>query len=368
MKKIITLITIFFLTGCSYFNDSNKVKLIPFLQNGKYGYLDTEGKVTIKPQFDQAFVFKEGIALVNIIGVKTKYGYVNGEKPKYGYINEEGKYIIPPKFDSATSFQEGIAWVLTDDGFPTAINKEGKELFKFKKSKQLRIFSNGYAAFTLDMEKWGFIDKEGKIVIEPQFTEVEDFYNNRCAVANKDYEWGFIDTTGKVVINYQFDYANNFKNDNTVVFVNHMAGVINQKGEYIINPQFSGCLIDGNKYIFIQNQNYENRYGWCDQDGKTLINPQFELVHPFGDSDLACVKTNRIYGYINQYGNYVINPQFDEASRFYGDIAIVKLGNNYGIINKKGEYVVNPQYEYLEKDLLDEMNSSSRLYRSRFDE
>ena len=69
---------------------------------------------------------------------------------------------------------------------------------------------------------YGFIDKSGKVVIEPQFYDVLDFSEGftRVEIARTglygeppradDYNWGFIDKSGKVVIEPQFNYVSAF--------------------------------------------------------------------------------------------------------------------------------------------------------------
>ena len=69
-------------------------------------------------------------------------------------------------------------------------------------------------------KKYGFIDKSGKVVIEPQFdieSEWDKVYRSRSGafseglvLVKKDGKWGFIDKNGKVVIEPQFDEVNNF--------------------------------------------------------------------------------------------------------------------------------------------------------------
>ena len=58
-------------------------------------------------------------------------------------------------------------------------------------------------------KKCGFIDKSGKVVIEPQFDDVGAFIEG-LAWVKKDGKWGFIDKSGKVVIEPQFDGAGDF--------------------------------------------------------------------------------------------------------------------------------------------------------------
>ena len=57
--------------------------------------------------------------------------------------------------------------------------------------------------------KYGFIDKSGKVVIEPQFDGASNF-SEGFACVEKDDKWGFIDKNGKVVIEPQFDDAEPF--------------------------------------------------------------------------------------------------------------------------------------------------------------
>ena len=58
-------------------------------------------------------------------------------------------------------------------------------------------------------KKYGFIDKNGKVVIEPQF-DGADAFSEGLARVKKDRKWGFIDKSGKVVIEPQFDWVSDF--------------------------------------------------------------------------------------------------------------------------------------------------------------
>ena len=52
--------------------------------------------------------------------------------------------------------------------------------------------------------KWGYIDKTGKIVINPQFKS-EGYFKEGFAPVEIGNKWGYIDKTGKIVINPQFN-------------------------------------------------------------------------------------------------------------------------------------------------------------------
>lgn len=347
MKKYLLILITSLLTSCNFFNPSKNIDLIPYLQKDKYGYFDLNGKIVINPQFSFASAFREDLALV-----KT-----TGEKSKFGFIDKQGKFAINPTYKNATVFQEGIAWVVSDNTAPSAIDKNGETKFVLKEAEEVRLFSEGLAAFSKvdSTAKWGFVDKSGNQVINPQFIDVGNFSDGKCAVRNKDGKWGYIDKSGKIIINYQFDNANRFVNDKAVVSLDEKAGVIDGNGKYLVNPQFQHIYLDNDRYLISQ----DDKYGWCDKEGKFIINPQFDDANFFGSSKLASVKIGDKFGYIDEEGKITINSQFDEASQFIGDLAIVKTGDKYGLIDINGKYIINPQFEGIGNDIFGFINNYS---------
>ncbi|ENT8753924.1 WG repeat-containing protein, partial [Campylobacter coli] len=121
--------------------------------DGQWSFLDKNGEIIAKPEFDDIWSFWEGLAGVRLNG-------------KWGFIDRSGKIVIEPKFDDIWSFWEGLAGV----GL------------------------NG---------KYGFIDKSGKIVIEPKFNAVWGFREGLAGV-KLNGKWGFMDKNGKIVIEPKF--------------------------------------------------------------------------------------------------------------------------------------------------------------------
>lgn len=77
--------------------------------------------------------------------------------------------------------------------------------------------SFAYAAVCVG-QKWGFIDTEGNVVIEPSFSDAHSF-SNMFAAVKKDGKWGFINTSGEIVIDCTFEDVKDF-NSKGCVFVN----------------------------------------------------------------------------------------------------------------------------------------------------
>lgn len=77
-----------------------------FDKDGKYGFLNVNGDISIPAIYDFASFFCEGIACVSIY---DKYG-----KAKYGAINTDGILVIPYIYDDIFFFENGIALVEKD--------------------------------------------------------------------------------------------------------------------------------------------------------------------------------------------------------------------------------------------------------------
>ncbi len=156
--------------------------------------------------------------------------------------------------------------------------------------------------FLIDIGKYGYIDKSGKIVINPQFEEAYDFSKEGLALVKLSDKYGYIDKSGKIVINPQFEDAYSF----------------GEEGLAIVK--------------------LSDKYGYIDKSGKIVINPQFEDAYDFGEEGLALVKLSDKYGYIDKSGKIVIDTQFYYAEEFKNGLALVG-GEKYGYINKSGKYV-----------------------------
>ncbi|MCI0472893.1 MAG: WG repeat-containing protein, partial [Ignavibacteria bacterium] len=112
MKRILLIGLVALLNIASAGNVSDSNPLFRIEADGKYGYIDTTGKIIIKPQFDNARDFYEGLAVVGI-----------GQK--WGYIDKTGMIVIESEYDYVYNFSEGLAIVELGEKYG-AIDLTGK--------------------------------------------------------------------------------------------------------------------------------------------------------------------------------------------------------------------------------------------------
>ena len=113
--------------------------------DGLWGYKQLNS-ITIKPRFQQAGPFTEGLAAVQLGG-------------KFGYIDKGGICSIPYRYENAGVFAEGLARVAINGKYGY-IDKTGKQIIPYKFS-DAGDFINGLAEVILNGKK-GYIDKTGE--------------------------------------------------------------------------------------------------------------------------------------------------------------------------------------------------------------
>ena len=193
----------------------------------KWGFINTKGEKVIEYKFDDACNFSKGLAEVQINN-KTYKVNINGD---FIVLDENKNRIeISRDFDCVSNFKEHLALAVKYDKYGF-VNIEGKEIIECK-FDEANDFNEGLASVKRD-GKWGFINIRGEQVIECKFDDVGRFSEGLARV-KKDRKWGFINTRGEQVIEYKFDNAWSFSEGLAYVEIGGAYGYINTSGEVII--------------------------------------------------------------------------------------------------------------------------------------
>lgn len=160
------------------------------VNNDKFGYINTAGKVVVPLQFIYSRdilgdnLFHEGSARVLL-------------DKKAGLVDSTGKLILPRDFDDVQPFYEGLA----------AVAKKQKWGYADRLQK-LRIpytydyawpFNNGIARVQLK-NKIGLIDAKGNVLIPPQFDNVSVLSNGFMVVRDSTGRKGLLDESGAWIL------------------------------------------------------------------------------------------------------------------------------------------------------------------------
>jgi len=178
----------------------------------KYGYVDRTDQLIIEHRFRSGGQFREGLATVSVSV---------GQKDVHGYVDRGGKLVIEPRWRLAYPFSEGLGLVLDgatyryiflDPGGGVAVRlppsighayafSEGLALATVT---EIRAFNDGSGFYPMSGGRFGFADRSGSFVIEPQLEWASSF-SGGLAPARKSGRYGYIDRTGSFVVAPQFD-------------------------------------------------------------------------------------------------------------------------------------------------------------------
>jgi hypothetical protein len=255
-----------------------------FEANDKWGLCDKQGEVIVEPTYTEAFPFVEGMAQVYVGGTRDWFdGFLEGGK--WGYVNRAGELAIPARYEFSNDFSDGLAQVSDSDG-TKFIDKTGKVVVELGEGSAgdfregvapvhisskdgkgwLTRFINkrGETEFTIDgyaeefhegmaafrtSNQAGFLDRRGRVAIEPIFAEVFDFHEGMAAVRpkkttgyyNKGDLWGYIDKRGKFVIRPRFNEVESFRGGVAKV---HVGGTLAETSHHVFWEGGEWLLID----------------------------------------------------------------------------------------------------------------------------
>lgn len=246
--------------------------LVPFMKNGKYGYLDVNGKSVFRTkkffgrysegllavesedrfyylgtdgeiaidlndlhmpkgkEISKTFRFSDGLAMIVVKdagfddtgheGDDILFAeYVNPYPGNwyYGFINRLGEFAIHPRLSSATTYQDGVSLAMDDSitffmdtlGQVITVLDENTGDIITEVSSDVFDFAEGFAIVYERIDSCTFINLEGERITQKYFRRANQFSDGMASV-QLDGKWGFIDTTGTLTIEPQYFIRSDF--------------------------------------------------------------------------------------------------------------------------------------------------------------
>ena len=265
--------------------------------------------------------FSEGLAMIQGYNKDGGAGY-------FGFVDGTGKIQIPLEWDEAKPFSEGIAPVKRD-GVWGYINKEGLVVIE-PQFYEAALFYEGLACVAVLNEfnklNYGYIDKTGAIVINPDYYSIMRFREGLAAVC-KDDKWGYISSDGQTVIGFNYDRAYSFYNGYAVVV--HSGDGILIPDTYLVIDRVGNVVLDYITQPFIYDP--ESGMIWILANGNTerysysiYSNDYFDdyFTKPFkATADIPTFRYSPSYTsrYLEEFGVFIILDGNSNQLFFYNN-------------------------------------------------
>lgn len=308
-------------------------------KNKKMGIFTLQGEQITGFEYDDEFIAQySGI------------GYRVSKDKKRGIIDRQGNLIIEPIYDDVSTFAYG-----------------NKELFKVKIA-----------------EKYGIVNREGKLILPIEFKYIDDL-NNHFLVVSPEKKVGLYDKKGTLLVPVKYHWITNTPSRNSSVLVLHEEensfNFLDKNNKIIFSENIReyGYVLDEEKLkspngrrglLFVKAKN--GKFGILNEIKGTLDVPIVydEIIQCANSSEnnlYFSVRMDKKYGLINEKNEVLIPIKYDamdlsfavstayfnegaENTNNPNDFQVVAAkGNKYGTVNLKDEVVIPFQYAFLKR-------------------
>lgn len=320
----------FFIVALSTIVSCNEKKkfdgyLYPIRENGLYGYIDSVGNRIMEPKFLWVSPFVNGLAMVVVdtiyrevpdsmdfeVNIRDTISIYHRMLVKYGYIDKTGRFAIKPNLISYVSIPEKGLVVSDMDGCRNALSRH--------------VFHDKRAMY-YDPKTWktGYIDTNGKNVIDAKYYYSDHFSNGRAVVKDIVAEpvfyddmclyssrlrCSYIDTLGNTRTEFKYETLTKFNGRRGIgSYTEIFKDSIGNKHGYTIHND----IIDGNGNK-IKDLGIWDRFYDYSKDGISIAQQVMHLRVYDGMYDS--------YSFIDEDGNYLqplkglTNYQIDSLNR-----------------------------------------------------
>lgn len=349
-------------------------------KDGKWGYIDTDGKVVIPFQYDQAYAFSEGKAIVGTLADTDDLGDENEHYYVYrynaGFIDKTGRYTdfqseygracyvtSTQEIENSTEiiFHNGYTCLQEDFGMGCAI------LFDAAGKAVPLTVRSGDGEYSMSLDKNPV--NEGFVICASGYYNLANHSLVEVTVDQGKYPGWYI--TKYYPFNQGLAGVWIGTWDEQTGTEIYALGFVNTSGAWVIQPfpadsvwisemSTSFRLFGETGLAMVENR--EGRFGAIDKAGKTVIPFQYEDLRLVSEG-LIPFQENGKYGYLDASDLSVAIPaQYENATGFSDGLAVVYDGTKAFLIDWKGNPV--PGADKLKPSVYFWVEDGSRHYQN----
>ncbi|HQQ94955.1 MAG TPA: WG repeat-containing protein [Bacteroidia bacterium] len=332
------------------------LRLFPVRLNGLYAFVDSTSRIKIKPIYDSASLFQEGLAIVSrndsvwfinklneavfaqiyeeALPFKSGTAAVK-EHGSWKFINRQGQ-VISPEYEEINELCEGV-YTVKSHGQYGALNEYGQRILPAQ-YEYLGNFKNGLAIYR-ENDLYGFVDKEG-FQQRAIYDWISDFDEYGLAVFRINNRFGLVNLRGEALLPAEYDQIMALDEDYFMLIQNNRYGFYHK----------SSCFVTAIAFDYQKDKPaaYYYRNHWfrliktksqalVDANGVLRVNfGVYEDCGFFGNG-LLPVKKHAKWGYVDRKLQTAVPLKYDWAGEFVDSLALTRKGLTYEVIDLNGK-------------------------------
>lgn len=253
------------------------------------------------------------------------------------------------------------------------------------------------------IDKYGYMDSNGKTVIPAQYTLAFPFNDGLASVVTKD-GMAFLNSKGEIVVKPDVDSTIRFSEDLALVYKDGKYGYIDKQGKVVIPLQYASARDFSQGYAIVslnsplaENFNGSTQTGVIDKNNHIVIAMKYDMIDDYYDGKTGFLVTNWLHeptrlsqekgegrayaiGFVDMTGKEIIplaeqnisfsyelgagfvcktdnqchyfnakgkmsSDTYEKAQGFFEGLAVIKRNGRFGYLDPTGKEVIAPIYD-----------------------
>lgn len=236
-----------------------------FQKNGNWGVMRKDGELLLEAAYEDIFYEKdlffttERAGLIGLISLQGEPILKNmaeevqvyndslifyRKKDKWGAVTFAGREVIAPHYEGFIKISDHFirllknqSWHIYSLPFGRIINKGDYEGYYGFSKRFLLVKKN---------RKLGLLDWTGKLVLKPQYTDIQSFdlYHFRVSL---EQNWGVVNIRDSLIVPFKYDYIAPPKNKLSVVRKGRLFGLVSLLEGEAVAPTYNRIVLESQK-------------------------------------------------------------------------------------------------------------------------
>ena len=326
--------------------------------------------------FTYQFIIDNG-KKYDIESVEQYNYFVLKQNDLYGVINRKGEVLVEPEYgeikipnpekDVFICYQEDKIKILNEQKEEILTKYNNVEPIRLKNIASDLMYEKSVLKYEKD-GKYGLISFDGKEITKPIYDEIDSLpFKEGELIVKQNEKNGIINIKGNKLIEINYDKIavdgyytteNRYKYSGYIVAIKteegYRYGYINYKGKKILETEYNEMervaeLIDNENIYIICAKN--GQYGIMKNE-ETVLNNEYQSIEYDNTNKVFVIEKSKKYGVINQNGDVIVPIQYNQiditgiylyaqneqgTTVYNNDGTQAKVDSNIAIINTKNE-------------------------------
>lgn len=189
-------------------------------------------------------------------------------------------------------------------------------------------------------KKWGLINTNGQVILEPVYDAIGEFKHFGYAVMQKEGSVGLLGPRGREIVPPLYDDIKVLDSTLIAVMESGQWMVVNLHGKTVLEKGYQQVQV-WNGYYLAYRQG--GKWGLVNKFGHKLAEPAYDDIQ-FENGGFFITTRNNQLGLLSGTGRQILPNKAGEIRFFSDSLFFFKLGNQWGAVNFDGVEVIEAKY------------------------